>query len=86
MHCIWRTAGGSSIKPSFPQPSLKYSSHSTTPTEESGSATAIILARPVPVAVEGIIFLSGGLSDPDAVKLLNAVNIVANKVMLCRSR
>ncbi|KAG1885057.1 hypothetical protein F4604DRAFT_1918726 [Suillus subluteus] len=54
--------------------------------EQIGLATAIILARPVPVAVEGIVFLSGktfialscDLSDLDAVKFLNAVNIVAD--------
>ncbi|KAG2037830.1 hypothetical protein BDR03DRAFT_1010431 [Suillus americanus] len=89
---------GSLIKPSFPQPGLKHSSHATMSAEETGLATAMILACPVPVAVEGIIFLSGktfiallpvpsqtdilchvgGLSDPDAVKFLNAVNIVAD--------
>ncbi|KAG1751221.1 fructose-bisphosphate aldolase [Suillus lakei] len=55
---------GSLIKPSFPQPGLKHPSRSTTS---------------IPVAVAGVVFLSGGLSDSDAVRYLNAVNVVANK-------
>jgi len=70
---------GSLIKPSFPQPGLKHSSRSTTSLEAIGLATATALARSVPVAVAGIVFLSGGLSDSDSVKYLNAVNAVVNK-------
>ncbi|KAG2129117.1 fructose-bisphosphate aldolase [Suillus clintonianus] len=70
---------GSLIKPSFAQPGLKHPSRSTTSVEEIGLATATILARSVPVAVAGVVFLSGGLSDSDTVKYLNAVNVVANK-------
>ncbi|KAF8133745.1 fructose-bisphosphate aldolase [Boletus edulis] len=70
---------GSLIKPSFPQPGLKHPSRSTTPVEAIGLATATVLARSVPVAVPGVVFLSGGLSDSDAVKYLNAVNSVVNK-------
>ncbi|KAG0701398.1 fructose-bisphosphate aldolase [Suillus ampliporus] len=81
---------GSLIKPSFPQPGLKHPSRSTTSVEEIGLATATVLARSVPVAVPGVVFLSGGLSDSDAVKYLNAVNVVANKAPasspLCLSR
>ncbi|KAG1745934.1 fructose-bisphosphate aldolase [Suillus paluster] len=89
--CATRGAhAGSLIKPSFPQPSLKYPSRSTTSVEEIGLATAIVLARSVPVAVPGVVFLSGGLLTPNAVKYLNAANVVANKVPtnfpLCLSR
>ncbi|KAG6377052.1 fructose-bisphosphate aldolase [Boletus reticuloceps] len=70
---------GSLIKPSFPQPGLKHPSRSATPVEAIGLATATALARSVPVAVPGVVFLSGGLSDSDAVKYLNAVNSVVNK-------
>ncbi|KAG1872427.1 fructose-bisphosphate aldolase [Suillus subalutaceus] len=76
MRCTWCAAGGSLIKPSFPQAFFAFQS-----TEEIGLTTVIILARQVPVAVEGVVFISGGLSDSDAVKFLNAVNVVANKVL-----
>ncbi|KAG2037828.1 hypothetical protein BDR03DRAFT_362325 [Suillus americanus] len=63
----------------WPLSSSVCSSHSTVTAsaEEIGLATAIILARPVPVTVEGVVLLSVG---GDAVKFLNAVNVVANKV------
>ncbi|KAG8214556.1 fructose-bisphosphate aldolase [Butyriboletus roseoflavus] len=70
---------GSLIKPSFPQPGLKHPSRDTTSVEAIGLATATALARSVPVSVAGVVFLSGGLSDSDAVKYLNAVNSVVNK-------
>ncbi|KAG9315823.1 hypothetical protein JVU11DRAFT_3472 [Chiua virens] len=53
--------------------------HHTTSIETIGLATATALARSVPVSVAGVVFLSGGLSDSDAVKYLNAVNAVVNK-------
>ncbi|KAG1770886.1 aldolase [Suillus placidus] len=59
---------------------LKHSSHSTTSAEEIGLATATTLTRSVPIAVTGDVYLSGGLSGPDAVKFLNAVDVVANKI------
>ncbi|EIW80996.1 aldolase [Coniophora puteana RWD-64-598 SS2] len=67
---------GSLIKPSFAQPGLKHPSRSTVSAEEIGLATATVLARSVPIAVAGVVFLSGGLSDGDAIKYLNAVNKV----------
>ncbi|KAF9221642.1 aldolase [Gyrodon lividus] len=70
---------GSLIKPSFPQPGLKHPSRATTSVEEIGLATATALARSIPVAVAGVVFLSGGLSDSDAVRYLNAVNVVVDK-------
>ncbi|KIK93732.1 hypothetical protein PAXRUDRAFT_828671 [Paxillus rubicundulus Ve08.2h10] len=70
---------GSLIKPSFPQPGLKHPSRATTSVDEIGLATATVLARSVPVAVAGVVFLSGGLSDSDAVRYLNAVNVAVNK-------
>uniref|UniRef100_A0A914DJC9 Fructose-bisphosphate aldolase n=1 Tax=Acrobeloides nanus TaxID=290746 RepID=A0A914DJC9_9BILA len=44
--------------------------------EEIGHATVVALRRGVPVAVPGIVFLSGGLSEIDATKYLNASNQV----------
>ncbi|KAG1855787.1 hypothetical protein C8R48DRAFT_749237 [Suillus tomentosus] len=78
--------------------SLEHSSHSTTSAEDVGLATAIILSCPVPIAIAGVVYLSGktfvalscppypkliflcgGLSDPDSVRSLNAVNVIANE-------
>ncbi|KAI0322007.1 fructose-bisphosphate aldolase [Amylostereum chailletii] len=74
---------GSLIKPSFVQPGLKHRSRETTTTDDIALATATVLARTVPVAVAGVVFLSGkhrrGLSDLDAALYLNAVNDVKNK-------
>ncbi|KAI6110972.1 fructose-bisphosphate aldolase [Pisolithus croceorrhizus] len=69
---------GSLIKPSFPQPGLKHPSRPNTSVEAVGLATATVLARSLPVAVAGVVFLSGGLSDSDSVQYLNAVNVVVN--------
>lgn len=81
---------GSLIKPSFPQPGLKHASRPNTSVEAIGLATATVLARSVPVAVAGVVFLSGGLSDADCVQYLNAVNTVVNNAPsnspLCLSR
>ncbi|EGN98351.1 hypothetical protein SERLA73DRAFT_109790 [Serpula lacrymans var. lacrymans S7.3] len=81
---------GSLIKPSFAQPGQKHPSRATTSAEQIGLATATVLARSVPISVAGIVFLSGGLSDSDAIKYLNAVNTVVNSPKtdypLCFSR
>jgi fructose-bisphosphate aldolase class I len=42
--------------------------------EEIGLATVTALRRGVPPAVPGIVFLSGGQSEVDATKNLNAIN------------
>ncbi|KAI6039309.1 fructose-bisphosphate aldolase [Pisolithus marmoratus] len=81
---------GSLIKPSFPQPGLKHPSRPNTSVEAIGLATATVLARSVPISVAGVVFLSGGLSDADSVRYLNAVNAVVNNAPsgspLCLSR
>ncbi|KAH7921778.1 aldolase [Leucogyrophana mollusca] len=69
---------GTLIKPSFAQPGLKHPSRATTSVEDIGLATATVLARAVPISVAGIVFLSGGLSDSDAISYLNAVNKLVN--------
>lgn len=81
---------GSLIKPSFPQPGLKHPSRANTSVETIGLAAATVLARSLPVAVAGVVFLSGGLSDSDSVQYLNAVNAIVNgapsESPLCLSR
>jgi len=42
--------------------------------EDIGRATVTALQRTVPVAVPGVVFLSGGQSEEDATKNLNAIN------------
>jgi len=69
---------GSLIKPSFPQPGLKHPSRATTTPEEIALATATVLARSVPVAVAGVVFLSGGLSDSDSILYLSKLNSLVN--------
>ncbi|KDQ62517.1 hypothetical protein JAAARDRAFT_121546 [Jaapia argillacea MUCL 33604] len=69
---------GSLIKPSFPQPGLKHPSRATTTAEEIALATATVLSRSVPIAVAGVVFLSGGLSDSDSIMYLDALNCLIN--------
>ncbi|TFK52448.1 aldolase [Heliocybe sulcata] len=69
---------GSLIKPSFPQPGLKHPSRATTTPEDIALATATVLARSVPIAVAGVVFLSGGLSDSDSILYLNKLNSLVN--------
>ncbi|KAG1885055.1 aldolase [Suillus subluteus] len=86
MRCTWCAAGGSLIKPSFPQAFFAFQS-----TEEIGLTTVIILARQVPVAVEGVVFISGKnfialsyLSHPKVMFFVIEVpqrDVVADKVL-----
>lgn len=46
--------------------------------EEIAKATVTALRRSVPAAVPGIVFLSGGQSELEATKNLNAINQVAS--------
>jgi len=50
---------GSLIKPSFPQPGCKHSSRGNAIAKDIALATATMLLRSVPIAVPGILFLSG---------------------------
>ncbi|KZT61389.1 aldolase, partial [Calocera cornea HHB12733] len=64
---------GTLLKPSFPQAGAKYTGPKPSPTEIA-AATVTVLARSVPPAVAGIVFLSGGLSDAQSTLYLDAVN------------
>uniref|UniRef100_A0A1I7ZDP8 Fructose-bisphosphate aldolase n=1 Tax=Steinernema glaseri TaxID=37863 RepID=A0A1I7ZDP8_9BILA len=63
---------GTLLKPNMVTPGQSYKG-SVTP-EEIGLATVTALRRGVPSAVPGIVFLSGGQSELDATKNLNAIN------------
>ncbi|TFK49422.1 fructose-bisphosphate aldolase class-I [Heliocybe sulcata] len=47
--------------------------------EEVAAATLHVLSKTVPPIVPGIVFLSGGLGEADALAYLNAINQLANK-------
>jgi len=64
---------GTLLKPNMVTPGQ---SHKPASPEEVGLATVTALRRGVPAAVPGIVFLSGGQSEIDATKNLNAINRV----------
>ncbi|KAJ8691769.1 hypothetical protein PTI98_011305 [Pleurotus ostreatus] len=65
---------GALIKPSFPQPGLKHPSRQSTSAVDIGLATVKALSHALPVALPGVLFLSGGLSDENSTAYLAAVN------------
>ncbi|KAF5382762.1 hypothetical protein D9615_002798 [Tricholomella constricta] len=69
---------GTLLKPSFPQPGLKHASRETVTAEQIALATATVIARSVPSAVAGVVFLSGGLAPSIATSYLAAVNALVN--------
>jgi len=65
---------GTLLKPNMVTPGQS-SPKKATP-EEIGHATVVALRRGVPAAVPGVVFLSGGQSELEATKNLNAINQV----------
>jgi len=63
---------GTLLKPNMVTPGQSCSKKATP--EQVGEATVTALRRGVPAAVPGIVFLSGGQSEIDATKNLNAIN------------
>jgi fructose-bisphosphate aldolase class I len=47
--------------------------------EQVAEFTCRALSRTVPPALPGIVFLSGGQGDMEAIKNLQAINVIANK-------
>jgi fructose-bisphosphate aldolase class I len=66
---------GTLLKPNMVTPGQACSKKYTA--EQIGQATVTALRRGVPAAVPGIVFLSGGQSEIDATKNLNAINKVS---------
>jgi fructose-bisphosphate aldolase class I len=66
---------GTLLKPNMVTPGQSASKRATA--EEVAFATVTALRRGVPSAVPGIVFLSGGQSELDATKNLNAINTVS---------
>ncbi|TIA90564.1 hypothetical protein E3P99_01509 [Wallemia hederae] len=65
---------GTLLKPSFVQPGAQNSERKSLTADAVGKATALALSRSVPVAMPGVVFLSGGLSDKDSTAFLSAIN------------
>ncbi|CAD5211345.1 unnamed protein product [Bursaphelenchus xylophilus] len=65
---------GTLLKPNMVTPGQGHANKATA--EEIGFATVTALRRGVPSAVPGIVFLSGGQSEIEATKNLNAINSV----------
>jgi len=64
---------GTLLKPNMVQPGVN---GPKTTHEQNALATVTVLRRTVPVAVPGVVFLSGGQSEEDATLNLNAINRV----------
>jgi len=69
---------GTLLKPNMVTPGQSATKKATP--EEIGLATVTALRRGVPAAVPGVVFLSGGQSEIEATKNLNAIN----QVKLCK--
>lgn len=69
---------GALLKPNMVTPGHESAEYKSTPAEAIGLATYTALARTVPVALPGVTFLSGGQSEEEASRNLNAINSVPN--------
>jgi fructose-bisphosphate aldolase class I len=63
---------GTLLKPNMVTPGQSHKGSYSS--EDIGKATVTALQRAVPVAVPGVVFLSGGQSEEDATRNLNAIN------------
>jgi len=69
---------GTLLKPNMVMPGQAHKAK-TYGHAEIGKATVTALQRTVPAAVPGVVFLSGGQSEEDATRNLNAINQVQGK-------
>jgi len=69
---------GTLLKPNMVTPGQSYTG-TAYKNEDIGLATVTALQRTVPAAVPGVVFLSGGQSEEDATRNLNAINQVLGK-------
>jgi fructose-bisphosphate aldolase class I len=69
------------LKPSMVTPGAEYKGPKATP-EEIAAATVRVLQRTIPPAVPGVTFLSGGQSEEEASRNLNAMNQLASKTRI----
>jgi fructose-bisphosphate aldolase class I len=67
------------LKPNMVTPGHESAQYKTCKPEEIGTATVTVLARTIPPAIPGIMFLSGGQGEEEASRNLNAINSVPLK-------
>ncbi|PRP79731.1 hypothetical protein PROFUN_12665 [Planoprotostelium fungivorum] len=65
---------GCVLKPNMVTPGQGHASYKTTSAQEVARATVTVLQRTIPPAIPGIFFLSGGQSEEEASRNLNAIN------------
>jgi len=70
---------GSLLKPNMITPGHSHASYKTTKPEEVAKETVRVLQHTVPVAIPGIMFLSGGQSEEEASLNLSAINALPTK-------
>jgi len=70
---------GSLIKPNMVTPGQSSAEYKTVTPEQIAHATVTFLQRTLPVAVPGVVFLSGGQSEEEASRNLNAINQLHTK-------
>jgi fructose-bisphosphate aldolase, class I len=68
---------GTLLKPNMVTPGASATTKSSV--EQCAQATVLALSRRMPPAVPGVVFLSGGQSEQDATKNLNAINLAKGK-------
>jgi len=69
------------LKPSMVTPGAEWKGPKATP-EDIAAATVRVLQRTIPPAVPGVTFLSGGQSEEEASRNLNAMNQLASKTRI----
>jgi len=69
------------LKPSMVTPGADFKGSKATP-EDIAAATVRVLQRTIPPAVPGVTFLSGGQSEEEASRNLNAMNQLASKTRI----
>jgi len=68
------------LKPNMVTPGHESAEYKTTPPEVIAKATVTVLQRHLPPAVPGVMFLSGGQSEEEASRNLNAMNQLDTKI------
>jgi len=67
---------GCLLKPNMVTPGQGNASYKTTSATEIANATVTVLQRTIPASIPGIFFLSGGQSEEEASRNLNAINAI----------
>jgi len=68
------------LKPNMVTPGHEHPDYKTTAPEVIAKATVTVLQRTLPPAVPGVMFLSGGQSEEEASRNLNAMNTLQTKI------